>query len=208
MAQFSTNFRGSPTLTRHRFTVIIQKPRMKNTLILYSQVSIALESKNWILISLSPCQSGHNNRKCVHTTKKLYDWVLSIFLLFFREDLVRIRRLFQKNFQSNKKYFSCHPPKAVMRRLRTGMELYLNIVYCIQIKKDCCFPRCFQPLRNSTLLWSRFLRVRYKNFVQLQGYIRASLEWFLAARIHPRLDDTLLNIPWLYSLWKHCTMHR
>lgn len=130
MAQFSTNFRGSPALTRHRFTVIIQKPRMKNTLILYSEVSIALESENWILISLSPCQSGHNNRICVHTTKNCMTEFFLCFCCFFREDFVRIRRLFLKNFQSNKKYFSCHPPKAVMRRLRMELELYLNIVYC------------------------------------------------------------------------------
>lgn len=83
MAQISTNFRGSSALTRHRFTVIIQKPRMKNTLILYSQVSIALESKNWILISLSPCQSGHNKQKCVHTTKNCMTEFSLYFCCFF-----------------------------------------------------------------------------------------------------------------------------
>lgn len=79
MAQFSSDFLASPALTRHRFTVIIQKPRMKITLMLYSRVSIALESKNWILISLSPRQSSDTTTENVYTQQKIV-WLTSLYV--------------------------------------------------------------------------------------------------------------------------------
>lgn len=99
---------------------------MKITIIVSPQLYDAIEPKFCILIFTRLPHwtffAKHNNRKCVHTTKKC----TTDFFLCFRGDFVRIPCYDSKEF-SVKKYFSCHPPKAAIRRLRMEMKLYLNI---------------------------------------------------------------------------------
>lgn len=142
--------------------------------------------------------------------KKLYDWLLSMFLLpFFRGDFVRIRRSLPKEFSVKQKILFLSSTKSGYAQTQNGNGIVFEYFVLHTDKERLLLSPLPSHSPNFYLaLISISSRSRYKNSVRLQGYERKSLEWFLAAPTHLQLDDTLLNIPSLCLLWKHCTMHR
>lgn len=126
MAQFFVQFSGFFDSEPLRIHTNCQQA----TYVKYNYCLFTIFRKSWKLFCTrtSLANSGplfattQQPKMCTHN-KKAFDWLLLSFGFFFRWRLCKNSlAMFQRIFQS-KIYFSCHPPKAVVRRLRNRCEM-------------------------------------------------------------------------------------